>query len=76
MKWFLSGHRFTSGELTQSNGRWVLFEPERPADKILDREILPIVQRFCDEILALDAAYVKSDPGEFVDVRGVRWRRV
>lgn len=29
MKWFLGGDRFTSGELVQGDGRWVLFEPKR-----------------------------------------------
>lgn len=67
---------YTAGELTQSNGRWVLFEPERPADKILDRELLPTIEKLCQEILATDHAWRRSDPAEFVDKAGVRWRRV
>ena len=64
-----------NGELNQSNGRWVLFEPERPADKILDRNILPNVEKFCQEILAMDRAFRKNEPNEFVDKTGVRWWR-
>lgn len=64
-----------NGELTQSNGRWVLFEPERPADKILDRDILPNVEKFCQEILAADRSYRHNEPAEFVDKQGVRWTR-
>lgn len=66
---------FTMAELTQRNGRWVLFEPERPADKILDREVLPTIQKLCDEILQIDHAYRRSDPSEFIDEAGVTWRR-
>lgn len=70
------GSRYDSSELDQSNGKWVLFDAKAPADKILDREILPAVERFCAEILALDAAFVRGSPNEFVDDAGVKWRRV
>lgn len=70
-----SGTRYFQGELDQSGGRWVLFDPESPADKILDRELLPIIQRFCTQILALDRAFVKSAPREYMDESGVIWRR-
>lgn len=69
------GDRMISGELTQPNGRWVLFEPERPADKILDPTLLPLIERACTEILSLDRDYISSDPGEFTDERGQKWRR-
>lgn len=65
----------TQGELTQPGGRWVLFEPERPADKILDRELLPSVEAYCDEILAQDRQFRHSKPGEFTDESGVIWIR-
>lgn len=67
--------RMTHGELTQPNGSWVMFEPERPADKILDRDILPIVEQRCRQILALDAEYVRSNPSEFADEKGGKWTR-
>jgi hypothetical protein len=63
------------GELTQPNGNHVYFDPKRIADKIIDPLLVPLVERACDEIEALDRAYMKSDPGEFVDERGVKWRR-
>lgn len=71
-----SSGTYTTGQLTQSNGRWVFFEPERPADKILDRELLPTIQKLCNEILAMDSVYRKSNPNEFVDKAGVKWRQV
>jgi hypothetical protein len=39
--------RYSSGELTQPNGRWVFFDPDRIADKILDPVLLPLVERYC-----------------------------
>lgn len=71
-----SGGTYEMSELTQRNGRWVLFEAKSPADKILDREILPTIERLCKEILEIDAAYRRSKPNEFVDASGVKWRRV
>ena len=76
MKWFIGSRRDASGILNQTGGKWVTFDPENPADRILDRDILPIVRGLCDTIFTLDAAYVKSDPSEFVDKAGNRWKRV
>lgn len=67
--------RSSSGWLRQRNGNSVYFDPERPADKILDRELFPIVKEACGIILALDAEYMRSARPEFVDERGQRWRR-
>jgi hypothetical protein len=66
----------TSGELDQTGGRWVLFEPERPADKILDRELLPIIESKCKQILAMDRKFRATNPSEFTDANGVKWQRV
>lgn len=66
---------YTTAELTQNNGKWVLFEPESPADKILDRDLLPLVQSLCDQILSADKLY-RSDPAkEFTDTSGSVWVR-
>lgn len=70
------GGTYDMSELTQRNGKWVLFDAKSPADKILDREILPTVERLCEEVLQMDAAYRKSKPNEFIDKSGVKWRRV
>ena len=42
-----------SGEFNQADVKWVFFDRESPADKILDRELLslPGVQRVCREVL-------------------------
>jgi hypothetical protein len=70
------GHRWTSGELSQPNGRWILFEPERVADKILDPVLVPIIERYVAEIFALDKTFMASNPGEYIDDGGCRWRRI
>jgi hypothetical protein len=70
------GSTYDTSELDQRNGKWVLFDAKSPADKILDREILPIVERLCKEILEIDTAYRRGKPNEFIDEAGVKWRRV
>lgn len=66
---------YYSGELSQTNGQWVLFDPQNPADKILDREILPIVQQRCQQILSVDAEWRASQPASFTDKFGTTWAR-
>lgn len=75
-KTFIGSARFFSGELTQPNGRWVLFDPREIADKILDPALVPLVQAFCTEVARLDKAFMANSPGEFVDEGGSTWRRV
>jgi hypothetical protein len=70
------GSRFDLGELTQPGGRWVMFDPKDPAEKILDRELVPLVIAACKEIFELDNAFMKSDPGEYIDEKGQTWKRV
>ncbi len=67
--------RMFSGELTQPNGRWILFDPEAIADKIIDPLLVPLVQGFVDQALKLDREFLASDPVEFTDENGRRWRR-
>jgi hypothetical protein len=69
------GSRYKSGELTQPNGRWVLFDPDEVADKILDPVLVPLVQSFCDAAEVQDKAFIQSDPREFSDEHGARWVR-
>lgn len=69
------GHTMRFGELDQTGGRWVLFEPERPADKILDRELLPVIQDLCKRIIATDDAFRRAKPGRFTDSHGDVWVR-
>lgn len=72
---FSKGSQYNSGELDQKDGKWVLFDPDNPADKIIDRELLPIVQKYCKQIFALDKQYRESDPATFTDEDGHVWRR-
>ena len=66
--------RSCDGELTQPDGKWVLFEPNRPADKILDSTLLPLVISGVAEIRKLDRAYMNPRPDYFVDESGTHWR--
>lgn len=70
------GMLMKNGTLTQPNGRWVLFEPDRIADKILDPILVPKVQARVDEIFQLDRNFRHNAPGEFVDESGTKWTRV
>ena len=65
-----SGTRMTQGELTQSDGKWVLFEPERPADKIIDPVLLPMVNEACKVILQIDHDFIRNYPKKFTDSAG------
>lgn len=68
--------RRVGGTLIQPNGNRIWFEPERIADKIIDPLLVPLVQQAVDEIMALDRAFIASDPKEFIDSKGRPWRRV
>jgi hypothetical protein len=68
------GGLYKTGELTQPNGRWVFFDPDAIADKIIDPVLVPLVQKCVDEIYQLDRAYRSPEPGEFFDTRGVHYR--
>jgi hypothetical protein len=74
MKIFLNS-MFKSGELTQSNGRWILFDPDAVADKIIDPVLVPQVEKYIEEIYALDKEY-RHTQIEYIDKNGVKWRRV
>jgi hypothetical protein len=69
------GSRRYDGELTQPNGRRILFDPEAIADKILDPVLVPLVEKFCNEALFQDGTFMGSKPQEFIDNRGVCWVR-
>ena len=68
------GRRF-SWELTQSDGRWVLFDPDAVADRILDPLLVPIVERHVAEMKRLDKEYIESQPKTFTDEDGIVWER-
>lgn len=68
------GRRF-SGELTQPNGRWVHFDPERIADKIIDPLLVPLVEKAVRAVFALDKAFMDSRPDRFTDEKDRVWVR-
>ena len=70
-----SGRR-DSSFLYQPDRRLMLFEATRIADRIIDPVLLPQVEAIVAEILALDRAFIASQPSEFTDKAGVTWRRV
>ena len=73
---FISRSRNRSGELTQPNGKWVLFDPDAVAEKILDPMLVPIIKEACAAIRKIDDDFIASRPGEFIDEDGCRWRRM
>lgn len=74
--WDYDNERRDDSELRQADDKWVEFDLRAPADKILDRDILSTVQKYCDQIIRMDEAYMNSVPSEFVDKKGQRWKRV
>ena len=75
MRSWLFGGRRSNGELTQANGRWVLFDIDRIADKIIDPQLVPLVEEAVRQIVAIDNEYMKSSPSEFTDSKGQHWVR-
>jgi len=71
-----STRRRWSGYLWQRNGNLVSFDPERIADKILDRDLVPLIQDFVDAIVTIDAEWLEQNNHSFVDESGVTWARV
>lgn len=63
------------GELRQSDGRYVFFDPKNPADKILDRDLVAPVEKICKEAISTDEAWRASKPNEWTDKDGTTWRR-
>lgn len=67
--------RSASGELTQPDGRWVMFDPHRVAERILDPVLVPLIEEFCRQVEWLDSEFVSNIPSSFVDEDGVKWVR-
>lgn len=60
-------------ELTQSNGRWVLFDADSVADKIIEVELVTAVEALCHEARGLDDEFMARRPSSFIDEGGVTW---
>lgn len=67
--------RSWTGEITQRDGRWVLFDPEQVADKVLDRDLVPLIEALVAQVDRMDREFMNSRPSEFVDENGTIWRR-
>jgi hypothetical protein len=67
------GKRSYLGWLHQLDGKLVMFDPVAIADCILDRDLVPLLERFCPPILAEDRDFINSGPTEFRDTNGTRW---
>lgn len=63
-------------QLHQRNGKYIMFDAHAVADKIIDRELYPLVQAAVDEILRIDREFIDSKPSEFIDDTGAKWKRV
>lgn len=73
MKTFLG--RTSSGELKQPNGRWVYFDPDNIADRIIDRDLVKLVEQAVAQIYELDRQFIAANPRSFTDDSGVVWSR-
>lgn len=67
---------YSTGMLRQLDGKRVHFMLENIAERIVQQELIAPVEQAVEEIIAADAAYMKSNPGEIVDTTGARWVRV
>ena len=77
--WYVfSSERQYSGELNQGLGfdKWILFNPDNIADKILDHELVPKIQSLTDQIIITDKKWIASNPQLFTDESGRTWKLV
>jgi len=75
-KYLLFKSRYWSGILIQPNGNRVYFDPLRIADKILDPQLVPLIERFCAVSFQLDHEFINSKPDTFVDKDGKIWKQI
>ncbi len=69
------GERRYQGWLHQWDGRLVGFDPRAIADRILDRELVPVLEKLCPPIIAEDQRFLRLEANEFSDKSGARWIR-
>lgn len=74
---YFIGSRFSSyAEIQQPGGKWILFDLANVADKIIDRDLVPKVERIARQIIAMDAEFCRNLPNEYIDSTGAHWVRV
>ncbi len=74
--WSYRAERDSTGILNQPGGKWLLFRIDSIADQILDPELVPLVEKYVKEMIALDKEYMASGPTEYIDKDGVKWTKV
>lgn len=62
-------------EITQADGKYVFFTPDKIAEKILDKALVPFIVELSDAILEEDRRWWEAKPSRFVDASGVVWER-
>lgn len=76
MKWFCGGRRNDySSTVTQRDGKQIGFDLHSVADKIIDRDLYPLVQDAADAIIAMDREIEQNPPRRFTDTHGNTWVR-
>lgn len=73
MKTYAFGRSDLYAELKQADGKYVFFSIHRVAEKIIQPELVPLVERSVQKILAMDRAYMETPTREFTDTNGTRW---
>lgn len=69
------GETYASGELTQPGGKYILFDPDHIADKIIDPVLLPDVGMVVNDMRQIDKAWRRAKPSFFIDEGGTKWIR-
>jgi hypothetical protein len=65
--------RQSAGELRQSDDKYVWFDPERVADRILDHTLVPLIEERIKAIFSLDKEFMNSNPCQYTDEKGTKW---
>jgi hypothetical protein len=71
----IQNYGFISGISRSGELDYILFDPDRVADKVIDPALAPLVQRYCAEIEVADDAWRASRPDRYVDSEGATWVR-
>jgi hypothetical protein len=67
--------RDKSGKIEQLNGDWIWFDPDAPGDNITDRDIVPLVIKYCKQIDQQDKQWRSTKPDHYTDQSGAVWVR-
>lgn len=68
-----------SDQLQQADGRWVIFDCDNIADKIIDHSLVTEVTPYCANIHETAKLFWEErnyTPDEFMDRQGVVWKKV